>query len=177
MAGLPQLQAWVGMEGAGRPWGAVWYPDIVRGGCRSCPTSGHTAASRAAALPDPPSPCRRCPPAPHQQDGSRRRRWPCRGWGPAPAPLGPAVSKMTSFRQILPRAAAGQTPLLQPAGCGRGCRRDAGGPAALPGPGLREVTGVCARPGFLAPSHAHARRRPLPGPPGRGEGALNNRRL
>lgn len=109
----------------------------------------------------------------HQQDGSRRRRWPCWGWGPVPAPLSPAVSKMTSFRQILPRAAAGQTPLLQPAGCGR----DAGGPGALPGPGLREVTGVCTRPGFLAPSHAHARRRPLPGPPGRGEGALNNRRL
>jgi len=35
--------------------------------------------------------------------------------------------------------------------------RDAGGLATLPGPGLREVTVASSRPGFLAPSHAHAR--------------------
>lgn len=34
--------------------------------------------------------------------------------------------------------------------------RDAGGPATLPGPGLREVAAACSRPGFLAPSHAPA---------------------
>lgn len=74
------------------------------------------------------------------------------------------------------RVALGQTPLPQPAGPGAGAMLVAS--AALPGPGLREVTVACApAQAFSLPlTHRHIART-LPGPPGRGEGTLNNRRL